>query len=190
MRKVDVISISDSVASMGALKICVLLNVLVMVSTKPIDVKTLTTPDNVLSVIVEEEAKADVVKNQTDISSRSLRNQIRPGIAIGSYSVELTPDLNDGTFFGRTIVEVSITDQDTREDPIILYARDLQISSVTFSILGGSVLYEADFDVDEDAGTLEIETGLTATLYNFHIEYTGPLTIVGKGFFTGEFGGK
>nr|ASU92549.1 glutamine aminopeptidase-like protein 11 [Achaea janata] len=199
---------------MGVFNICVLLTVLVVVSGKPIDLKNIATTDNVASVSIDNfksiestddaapvniesnngteadnELNANNETNWGYDSTRSLRNQIRPGIIIGSYAVELTPNVNAGTFFGRAIIEISITDAATREDPIMLYVRDLDISSVTFSILGGSILYAADYDVDDDDGILEIETGFIATSYNFHIEYTGSLSVVGKGFFAGSYDG-
>lgn len=120
-------------------------------------------------------------------SNVTMRNQIRPGMLVTNYDIELEADRGSGTFSGRAVIRVTITDPTTREDEIVFHVRDLNINSVRFAIAGGSTLNNADYDVDDDDGILEIETGSESSLYDFHIEYTGTLTNVGTGFWAGEF---
>ncbi|KOB74750.1 Aminopeptidase N-11 [Operophtera brumata] len=121
-------------------------------------------------------------------SNLTMRNQIRPGMHVTSYSIEITPNVNDDTFSGRLTVQVNIIDLTTREDPVMFYVRDLDIDSVVYSLVGGTNFAPvADFDVDEDDGILEIETGVEATLYTFVIEYRGTLLVPGQGLYTGRY---
>lgn len=121
-------------------------------------------------------------------SNITMRNQIRPGMQVISYSVEITSNTNDDTFSGRLTVQVNIMDSTTREDPVMFYVRELDIDSVVYSLVGGLVFVPVlNFDVDEEDGILEIETGIEATLYTFVIEYRGSLSVPGQGLYAGRY---
>lgn len=165
---------------MGVFKICVFLSVIAITSSKPIDVP------KTVDIVEPSSFKEDSV-NETFSLSNLVRNQIRPGIQIDSYIIELTPDLDDETFEGKAIIEVSITDQVTIEDPIQLYVRNLDINSVTFN-LGGSAVFDTEIELDEDEGILSITPEHFALSYTFHIEYTGSLATAGRGFYVGHYG--
>ncbi|XP_048007237.1 aminopeptidase N-like isoform X1 [Leguminivora glycinivorella] len=114
-----------------------------------------------------------------------MRNQIRPGMHVTSYLVELTPNAAGGTFSGLLTASVIISDASSLEDDIVFHVEDLNINSVRFSITGSSAIVVANFDVNDDL--LEIDTGFETSLYTFFIEYTGSMTNTGTGFWHGEF---
>ncbi|KAJ0178635.1 hypothetical protein K1T71_005410 [Dendrolimus kikuchii] len=155
-------------------------NDLPIIVIENLDIKS---DDSNLEANLELNYNSSIVK--TANISRTMRNQIRPGMTVTSYAVEIEP--NGNTFAGRAVIQVSIIDSNTRDDPVIFYARDLNIASVRFSLIGGSSLMEASFDVDDGDGLLEIDTGLEASLYTFHIEYTGSLATVGQALWRGEY---
>lgn len=69
-------------------------------------------------------------------SNVTMRNQIRPGMLVTNYDIELEADRGSGTFSGRAVIRVTITDPTTREDEIVFHVRDLNINSVRFAIAG------------------------------------------------------
>lgn len=120
-------------------------------------------------------------------SNKTLRSQIRPGMRVTSYLVEITPNTDDETFNGKLEVRVNIVDT-TRDDDVIFYARDLEIDSVVFSLDAGlNYIPALDFEVDTVDGTLKIETGVDALRYTFSIEYRGSLTVVGQALYLGQY---
>lgn len=134
----------------------------------------------------------DHFDNSTNQEVRNLTrleksNQVRPGMTVTNYVVEIEPNVNAGTFNGRLAAQVIIEDPDTREDDIIFQVRDMTVQSVEFSIAGGTTFQPADFNVNDDDGILEISTGLRATLYSFIIQYQGSLSIIGDGLYAGRY---
>ncbi|XP_013142060.1 PREDICTED: membrane alanyl aminopeptidase-like isoform X2 [Papilio polytes] len=124
-------------------------------------------------------------QNILKTSDTGTRNQVRPGMSVSNYDVEITVNDNGDTFNGRLLAQVIVEDASTREDDIILQVEGLTIDSVQFSMAGGSNFQNADFDVDD--GQLEISTGIEATLYNFRIEYRGSLSTIGRGLYVGSY---
>ncbi|XP_075971877.1 membrane alanyl aminopeptidase-like isoform X2 [Anticarsia gemmatalis] len=175
---------------MGVIQTFVFLTTLVLVSTKPIDIVKTAVVDEVPQINVVEDV---VVRNDTNVAvkneteSRVLRNQIRPDMVVNSYEIELTPNADGVTFTGLAVIQIAITDANTREDPVILHARDLDIRSVRYTIFGAGAVYDADFDMDDDDGLLEIDAGGVASTYNFQIQYIGSLAMVGKAFYRGNY---
>lgn len=162
----------------------------------PVTIKNLEVTDHLQSSgeeVFTESVNNVIIQSEEliDVSNRStLRNTIRPGMLVTNYVIEIEPDRLSGTFSAVAMIQVSITDLNTREDPVIFHAKDLNIRSVQFSLIGGSILYNADFDMDDDDGLLEIETGLEATLYTFVISYSGSLEIGGRALWTGYYDDK
>lgn len=116
------------------------------------------------------------------------RNQIRPGMRVTNYSVQITPNANDGTFSGRLVTQVVIIDSITIKDPVMFYAKDLEIDSVEYAVAGGlNYLPVLSIKEDIDNGILEIETGVEASLYTFVIEYRGSLAVSGQGLYEGRY---
>lgn len=134
----------------------------------------------------------DQINNSTEQRVRNVTrlekmNQVRPGMTVTNYVVEIEPNVNAGTFNGRVAAQVIIEDHDTREDDIIFQVRDIAVQSVEFSLAGGNTFQSADFSVDDDDGILEISTGFRATLYSFIIQYRGSLSIIGDGLYAGRY---
>lgn len=142
---------------------------------------TVTNEDHTVFVA---EQPVNVTENAAQ--SRTLRNQIRPGMVVTNYIIEIDPHVDGGTFSGRLTTDVSI-DRASVEDPVMFYVRDLDIDSVTYALVGGTIFRDADFSVDEDEGTLEIDTGQEATVYKFIIEYTGSLEVAGQALYAGSY---
>ncbi|KAL4705516.1 hypothetical protein ACJJTC_011458 [Scirpophaga incertulas] len=151
--------------------------------------KTLTKePDHVNSVVnvvhsVSGESISSVVKDGTTDLERVLtpRNQLRPGLVISEYEVELT--INENTFQGREIFRASVTSE-TRNDTLLLHVSGLTIQSV----LTGSTTIEsanpATFRVI-DGERLEIRPSRVLSNYIVLIEYSGTLGNNGEGLYRG-----
>ncbi|KPJ03371.1 hypothetical protein RR46_06527 [Papilio xuthus] len=129
--------------------------------------------------VVIDKTEQNILKN----SDTGSRNQVRPGMSVSNYDVEITR--NGDTFTGRLLAQVIVEDPSTREDDIVFQVEGLTIDSVQFSMAGGSNFQNADFGVDD--GLLEISTGIEATLYNFRIEYRGSLQETGFGLYVGRY---
>ncbi|XP_041970735.1 membrane alanyl aminopeptidase-like [Aricia agestis] len=149
------------------------------------NIESTTQNENVTSTT--SDADSEILSSSLVLSSSNARNQIRPGMVVERYDIEISVNPIAGSFDGHLTARVNVIDQNSREDPILFYVGELNIRSVLFSFAGGSVFYSAeDFNVDE--GLLEIVTGFEASLYTFIIEYTGSLEWVGTGLFYGSHG--
>lgn len=159
--------------------------------SKNVEIPQIETPD--LHIKNQEALYSEVLAegvHDTNNNNRfkgTLRNTIRPGIVVNNYAVEITPNVNSGTFAGRLVAQVAVTDQSTREDEIKFHVSDLNINSVTFSIASGSTLYNADYFINDDDGLLEISTNFESTLYTFIIEYQGVMGVSATGLFMNTF---
>ncbi|CAB3260804.1 unnamed protein product [Arctia plantaginis] len=88
---------------------------------------------------------------------------------------------------GRAIIDVTITDIDTRDQPIRLHRRNLEIDSITFT-LGGTSVFDARFEDGEEDDILIIFTDQISLTYTFYIEYRGSLAMAGRAFYVGHHG--
>lgn len=123
-----------------------------------------------------------------DESNKLLRSQLRPGMHVTRYAVELTPS-NNRTFYGRLVAHVVIIM--AREKLVMFYVRGLNIDSIEYSLSGSTnAMPVENFEVDDDTGILKIQTGVNASTYTFFIEYQGFLSDVGQGFYSGQFESK
>lgn len=148
--------------------------------------------ENELSSNRNETQEENNVINPIDILNSEMRNMerntLRPGMRVDRYIIEIEP--NGARFEGTAELRITITDQDTREDPLLFHSRDLIYSSVRFSIAGGSNFQNAAIDVDNDDGTIEVDTNSAATTYTIIFEYTGRMDLIGIGMFAGNYGNK
>lgn len=174
---------------MGVLSFVFLINI-VLVLSKPIYIKNDKIEEHNAVITETPEIEHLKVVNLTERNAAVFVNQIRPGMTVNSYAIELEIDDDGDSFNGIATIQVSITDATTNEDPVKFYLADLDVNSVMFSILGGSNLNEANFDVDDGEGILEIDPGFPALSYTFVIEYTGSLEGAGKGLYLGHYGDK
>ncbi|KAJ8733123.1 hypothetical protein PYW08_001421 [Mythimna loreyi] len=166
----------------------VFLNIIVLVLSKPVDFNNIKREEIIDGFTVQD--KLEIV-NETEISKNNIvqvKNQIRPGMLISGYDIEIDADVDEEEFHGKVVIRVSITDASTREDPVMLYVEDLEVTSVVFTILSGSNVHEAEYNVDD--GILEIDPGIPASSYTFTIEYSGSLAVGGKGLHLGQYGDK
>lgn len=171
----------------------VFLITIVSVTCKPVDLNIVQTEVDELGL----EPKSKNVINVTEGTSNEvtnnalvMRNQVRPGMEVSSYAVEINANVEGGSFDGRAIVNLRIFDHDTREDPLVLNVAGLNINRVQYAIMGGSNLFDADYSTDDDDQILEIEPGQLGSQYTLYIEYSGSLNGVGKGLYRGSYGDK
>lgn len=137
----------------------------------------------------EEDSGPEINETLVRNTNLLLRNNVRPGMIVTSYAIEIEPNIAGGTFSGRAIAQVILTDIATIEDPIMFQAIDLNVVSVLFAIGGGATFRPAEFFVIDDEGLLEIQSEL-ASLYTFIIEYEGQLNQNGQGLYLGSYDGK
>ncbi|KAH9643210.1 hypothetical protein HF086_012872 [Spodoptera exigua] len=170
----------------------VFLITIVSVTCKPVDFNIIQTDEfNELELEPESKNVINVTEgNSNEVTNLILRNQVRPGMEVLNYAVEISADVNAGTFNGRAVIQVRFSDESTREDPVVLHVADLNINAVRYSIMGGSNQLDAPFSTDDDDQILEIEPEQIALLYTFFIEYSGALNVAGKGLYRGSYGDK
>lgn len=125
--------------------------------------------------------------NHSDLMFNMARNEeIRPGQTVREYAIEITP--NGNMFNGRAVISVELTFV-TREDPIVLHCKDLNIQSVMAGVFSEANAIQASIVHDNDDGLLEI-TPLQpnpASSYILIITYTGSMTGAGQGFYQGQY---
>ncbi|CAH1647280.1 unnamed protein product [Spodoptera littoralis] len=168
----------------------VLLITIVSVTCKPVDLNIVQT-EEFNELVLEPESKNVINVTEgtsNEVTSLGMRNQVRPGMEVLSYAIEINADVNAGSFNGRAIIQVRFSDESTREDAIILHVADLNINRVQYAIMGGSNLVDADYSTDDDDQIIEIEPGQIALLYTLYIEYSGSLDRAGKGLYRGSYG--
>ena len=118
----------------------------------------------------------------TDGRFTLLPETVRPS----HYAVELTPDLETGTFIGNISIDVLVTGV-TNE--VVLNAIELDLGAATFTPRGGEAMVTAGITYDENAETATIRFGesLPVGSATLHISFTGILNDQLHGFYLSTF---
>ncbi|XP_068631137.1 membrane alanyl aminopeptidase-like [Battus philenor] len=176
---------------MGVLHIFLYISFIATITCLPINIKTVQAPDAInegnvnISQLNSKEIITDPDLDLLRNAERNARNQVRPGMSVTSYEVEL--EINGNGFNGRLLARVVIEDHDTVEDDIIFQIDDLTITSVEYSLAGSSNFQTADFNENNGDGILTISPAFQATLYSFVITYEGSLDELGRGLYLGNY---
>lgn len=120
-----------------------------------------------------------------NFSKNSLLRNVRPGQEVRQYTVEIT--LDGPNFNGRAVMDVRL-DADTREDPIVFHAQDLDIQRVMTGIFTDANLVDTNFNADDPI--LEIFPAQRASSYIVVVEYTGRLSNTRYGLYQADYNGK
>lgn len=133
---------------------------------------------------IETETKIDdeVSEVPVNLTSNNMLRIVRPGQAVESYTISLTPEGN--TFTGRAVIEVSIT-ADTRENDIRFYIGTSRIHAVRAALFSSSTPNNVDYTISNRI--LRISPGQNALSYVLEIDFTGQMRVAGHGFFYGGF---
>lgn len=146
---------------------------------------TIETTFNV-NTLQNEIKTSEAITNETEarnatVPRNSMLREVRPGQEVRNYDIELTYDGNQ--FIGRIVIDVVLT-LETREDPIVFHAVDLDITRVMTGVFTEANAIDADFDLDD--GLLEISPPQLATSYVVIIYYSIQLSNGGPGVYFGE----
>ncbi|XP_013184638.1 membrane alanyl aminopeptidase isoform X2 [Amyelois transitella] len=139
----------------------------------------------------KETVPAKDVQDKTNFSepsntTRSARNNVRPGQTVKKYEVELTIDGN--SFTGRVVMDIEI-DANTRNNPIAFNAGGLNVRNAYAGLPSNPDPDTANFRTR--GAVLEIIPARTFLAYTVIIEYSGTLVqpnrAYGNGLFLGEY---
>lgn len=148
------------------------------------DQKVIDKLERVIDNIVEHENEVVKSENETrsDFTNYYLRNNLRPGQAANSYTIDIT--VNGNTFDGRAVISVEI-DDNTRGDELRFRAGGLTIRSVQFGQFNLGNPQTSPYVMN--SGNLVIRPPVAYQTYIFLIEYSGTIGSDGYGIYRGHY---
>lgn len=158
--------------------LCVISLILTSINSLPIGMNNEILP----KIVIPEETINATVENAVSRSAL-VRNTIRPGMVVRSYSVNLEPNIQAGSFSGQVLTVVDLT-QATRGEDIIFHVSDLEVTVVRFALMTSTNFMDAEFNVDD--GLLTIVTESNAAMFTILIQFQGALNSV-DGLYAGSY---